>query len=369
MRPLFFILIMILICSCSQSESSANQKLQSEANFNKDISKSIPVEAYIVKRGKIQEKLPFTAIIKPSRSVDIICESTGKIIKINKELGSKVNKSQNLAVIDDIVAKSNFEQAKAQVLTAQNNLKIAELNLASDKQLFENGDISKLQYDNSELAVKSAEANHLAALANQKFAQKQFEDTRIISPINGMIARKYIELGSMVNPSMPVYRVVDLNELKLEVGIPQSHISHVEVGNEAEVIITGMKNQIFKGFVKHISPQADENTGSFTAEIFLKNTNDLSIKAGMTAKVNLLLKTKEQQLNLPNHAIVTKNDNHYVYKINNNVAKIIPVSIGEDYVSKYVIEEGIEEGDTIVVVGMKNLGVETKVSIETLHNQ
>lgn len=373
MKILFSILVLILIYSCSQNESdtetSLTQEMQTENTVNNKKSKAVPVEAYKVKIGKIEEKLPFTAILKPSHSVDIISESTGKIIKINKDLGSKVGRNEILAEVDGIIAKSNFEQAKAQVLTAENNLKIAELNLTSDKQLFENGDISKLEYDNSELAVKSAEANHLAALANQKFMQKQYQDTRIISPINGVVARKYVELGSMVNPSMPVYRVVDLSELKLEIGVPQSFISNIEVGDEAEVIISAIQNNSVSGIVKFISPQADENTGAFLTEVHVKNSSDQSIRAGMTAKVNLILKTKQKQLILPNYAIITKNDEHNVYKIEKDMAKLVPVSTGELYGSKYTIEDGIQDGDTVVVVGMKNLGLETKVIIETLHNQ
>jgi RND family efflux transporter MFP subunit len=362
----------MLIYSCSQNESQTDID-SSRNNIVENIENDkgtnvIPVEAYVIKKGRIEEKLPFTAVLKPSHSVDIVSEATGKVIKIFKELGSSINKNETLAIIDDVVARSNFEQAKAQVLTSKNNLKIAELNLKSDKQLFENGDISQLEYDNSELAVKTAEASHLGSLANQSLMEKQFLDTRIVSPIQGVVARKFVELGSMVNPSMAVYRVVDLNFLKLEIGIPQSFISNVEIGDEAEVIITALKNKTISGTVKYISPQADESTGAFITEIHVKNTPPQMIKAGMTAKVNLILKTKEQQLIIPNHALITKNGNYNVYKIENNKAILIPVSTAESYGSQIIIEEGLSESDTIVVVGMKNLGVETKVMIETLHH-
>ena len=364
---------MLFFYSCMQDESQSempdSDKAVTGANVSIEESNKIPVEAYVVKKDKVEEKLPFSAVLKPLHSVDIVSEATGKVIKINKELGSFISKNEVLAIIDDVVAKSNFEQAKAQVLTTENNLKIAELNLKSDRQLFENGDISQLEYDNSELSVKTAEANHLASMANKKFMYKQFQDTRIESPINGVVARKYIELGAMVNPSTPVYRVVDLNVLKLEIGVPQSFISNIEVGDEAEVTVSALKNNMYIGFVKYISPQADETTGAFMTEIHVKNTADKKIKAGMSSKVNLVLKTKEKQLIIPNHALITKNGDKNVYKIEKDAAKLFPVSVGESYGSNVVVEGGLAEGDTIVVVGMKNLGMETKVWIETLNNQ
>jgi len=93
------------------------------------------------------------------------------------------------------------------------------------------------------------------------------------------------------------------------------------------------------------------------------------IKAGMSSKVNLVLKTRDEQVIVPNHALITKNGDKYIYKIENEIAKLKPVKTGNSYGSKTIIEEGITEGDTIVVVGMKNLGMETKVWVETLHNQ
>jgi len=373
MKILLSMIVIMHFISCTQNESQLDDATVKEATVETEkqdkMDNTIPVEAYVLKKEKVEEKLPFTAILKPSHAVDIISESSGKVIKINKELGSVVRKNDILAIVDDVVAKSNFEQAKAQLLTTENNLKIAQLNLESDKQLYKNGDISKLQHENSELAVKTAEANHLASKANKNFMEKQYQDTRIKSPINGFVSRKFIELGAMVNPSMPVYRVVNLNMLKLEIGVPQSFISNVGVGDEAEVIVTALSNNTYTGYVKYISPQADEVTGAFKTEIHVKNTPDKIIKAGMSSKVNLVLQTKDEQINVPNHALITKNGDKYVYQIENELAKLIPVKIIDTYGSKTVVEEGVIEGDTIVVVGMKNLGMETKVWIETLHHQ
>jgi len=381
MKILIWIIVILTFYSCMQNESQSEISVTDETLIEANISDEnqiaenlnkpnfIPVEAYIVKKELTEEKLPFTSILKPVHSVDIISEVSGNVIKIKKELGGAVNKNDVLAIIDDVVAKSNFDQAKAQLLSAENSLKIAKLNLKSDKQLYENGDISQLEYDNSQLAVKTAEANQLAALASKKLMEKQFQDTRIKSPIQGIVARKFIELGTMVNLSMPVYRVVDLNVLKLEIGVPQSFISNVSVGDEAEIAITALKDKLFSGYVKYISPQADESTGAFKTEIHVKNTSDKIIKAGLSSKVNLVLKTKEEQMIVPNYALITKNGDKYLYKIENEMAKLVSVGVGDSYGSKTVVEEGIAEGDTIVVVGMKNLGIETRVWIETLHNQ
>ena len=279
----------------------------------------------------------------------------------------KITTKNILAIIDDKIPYSNYEQAKAQVLSAENNLNIAKLNKKSDEELYKNGDISKLAYDQSVLTVKTADANHLSARANLSLMQKTYNDTRIKSPISGLVSRKHIELGTMINSNMLVYRVVDLSTLKIEVGLPQALISRVRLNNVAKIKVSALSSQIFEGYVEYISPQADENTGTFAVEIHVKNTKDLIIRAGMTAKIDLILTELDEQLVIPDYALVTKNGNNFIYKVESDTAKLKEIDIAETIGSSVVVANGLNDGDSIVVVGMKNLGTKTKIFIETVH--
>ena len=87
----------------------------------------------------------------------------------------------------------------------------------------------------------------------------------------------------------------------------------------------------------------------------------------MTAKIDLTVTDLGKQLAVPDYALVTKDGKDFVYKIENDLARLVEVSVAETFGSQAIIAGGIAEGDTIVVVGMKNLGVDTKVWIETIH--
>ncbi len=360
---LVIILLLTFLASCG-GENSDNQDGNIE-NLNNDI--VIPVEALVIKYREIEQSIPLSGVLKPIHSVEIVAELTGELTKINKKLGDAVKTSDTLAVIDDIIPFSQYRQAQAQVLSAENNLNIAQSNLQSDEELLKNGDISQLAYDNSVLAVKTAEANHLSALANLELMKKNYLNTRIMSPINGLISRKYIELGTMVTPNMPLYRVIDLTVLKIEVTIPQAMIQHVHTGSKVKITTSAFYNKSFEGYVRYISPQADEATGGFNIEIHINNTKDLLLRAGLTSKIELFLSSNNNKLIIPDHSLVTKNDSSYVYKISNGKAKLVELSIAETIGSQVLIDSGLAENDTIVVVGMKNLGIDTKVWIETLH--
>ncbi len=363
------ILVLLFNLNSCGNKPTEEKPVENTAEESKPIknNQTIPVEALIIKPKKLEQNIPLTGILKPIHEVDIVAEVSGKVQVINKKLGDAITTRDTLAVIDEKIPLSNYRQAKSQVLTADNNLKIAKLNLKSDEELFKNGDISELAFENSRLAVKSAEANRLSALANLSLLEKNYHDTRITSPIAGLISRKTIDIGTMVTPNVPVYRVVDLTTLKIQVGVPQSMINRVLVGSEAKVQISALNNQIFPGAVRYISPQADENTGAFTIEAHVQNTPGLKIRAGMTAKVDLLLTEKEEKLIIPDHALISKNGNNHLYKIEGGIARLTEITIGETIGSQVVVSQGLADGDTIVVVGMKNLGVDTKVFIEMIH--
>jgi RND family efflux transporter MFP subunit len=364
---LFSLILLFIACSGKSSEQGAAAEQVQTTGENGKSNRTIPVEALIVKEKTVNQKIPLTGILQPICEVDIIAEVTGKVEKVVKRLGEKVTTRDTLAFIDDKIPLIQYHQAEAQLLSAENDLQITQLNLKSDEELLTHGDISQLEYEQSLLRLKSAKANYLSAEAQLSLMEKGYEDTRIMSPINGDISRKHIDLGTMVTPGMTLYRVVDLSSLKIELGVAQDLINRIRIGNPAEVTVSSLNGQSFTGYVKYISPQADENTGTFTVEIQVKNTGDTKIYGGMAARVDLVLVTLDEQLVIPDYALVARNGSNHVYKIEKDIARLIDISINETIGSEVIVGKGLSPGDTIVVVGMKNLGKETKVYIENVH--
>lgn len=361
----FLVLLLLSIMACGGKSNT--DETTSNIESTSEETKVVPVEVMVVSKQYLEATIPFTGVLAPFRSVDIISEVSGKVKKINKNLGQRVSTKDVLAIIDDEVPFNQFQQAQAQKLSADNSLKIAQLNLESDHILFDNDDISKIAYENSILAVKNAEANQLSAIANLSLLEKNYNNTRIKSPISGIISRKQIELGTMASIGMPIYRVVDLSYLKIEIGISQDMVNYVQVGSQANVQISALNNKSFSGKVRFISPQAEEQTGTFKAEIHVPNTQKMEIRAGMTARVELVISNQGKQLSVPNYALVTKNGDQYVYKINGLIAELYKIETGQSLGSNTIVNSGLVDGDTVVVVGMKNLGEKTPIFIETVN--
>ena len=105
----------------------------------------------------------------------------------------------------------------------------------------------------------------------------------------------------------------------------------------------------------------------FLTEIHIKNRSDLMIRAGMTATIDLIFSDSGDRLAIPDYALISKDKDFYVYKVQNGIAEFKSVSLAGTFGSQVFIKDGLVEGDTIVVVGLKNLGVDTKIWIEELY--
>lgn len=359
-RILNFILILLpiaILLSCEKTDDPPKEEA---------VVHIVPVETQVLTLQNVSESITLSSVLEPIRKVEIISEASGKVTAIYAHPGDRVTPADTLARIDDQVALSNYRQARAQLLTAENNLAIAMLNLRSDEQLFKNGDISELAWRNSQLAVKSAEADKLAAQAALQLMEKTWHDTRIVSPVKGVIARKYTDLGAMVNPGTALYRVVDNSVLKAIVGVPQEMISMVRVGSDAR-IFTSANARPLSGKITYLAPQANEDNGAFDAEIHIKNAGPGRLPSGMTARIELQIASADKQLVIPNFALFEKNGQPSVYRVHGSVANLVAVEVGRQYGKHMVINSGLAAGDTIVVVGMKNLGENTRIRIEEVH--
>ena len=360
-----FVSGIFFMVSCSADQAKKKQTTESASEVKTD--QGIPVEVLVLHKQIIRQQVTLSGIIQPIHKIDIISEVSGKVTKIVKNLGENVNPTDTLAYIDDEIPLSNYNQARAQVLSAQNNLEIARLNLSSDKALFKTGDISSLTYQNSELAFKTAEAGLLSAKAALTKAKKAYKDTRIPPPFAGRISRVHLDLGMMVQPGMAAYQVVDLSTLKIELGVPQDIIRLIKTGSLVQLSVSALNNRMFKGKVKFISPAADEMSGTFNTEIHIPNTSHSGICAGMTAKATLFLSDPEPLLAVPDEALIRHNEEADIYRLQNGIARITRVEIGHQRGAQTIVRKGLAEGDTIVIVGQKSLGTNSKVWIEAVH--
>ncbi|MCX7797033.1 MAG: efflux RND transporter periplasmic adaptor subunit [Melioribacter sp.] len=277
--------------------------------------------------------------------VTVSSQIAGKIIKILKHEGERVSVGDTILVIDQESlllqlkqAKANKDIAKAQydlllkgarkedIKQAEESLKQAEANFIlakNDKDRMENlyqtNSINKRQYEEAltryEIAlaqlnsakeiynkiknytrpeeIAQAKANYEKAVAAVELIEKNIRDCFVVSPINGFIVKKFVEVGETVTIMSSLFKVSDLSEVKLSIYISEKDLGKVKLGQKAEIKVDSFKDKVFSGTVIFISPEAEftpkniqtiEERTKLVFEVKIKIPNpNMELKAGMPA--------------------------------------------------------------------------------------
>jgi membrane fusion protein, multidrug efflux system len=191
----------------------------------------------------------------------------------------------------------------------------------------------------------------------------KFEKAPVESPLTGYVGRMYVDLGSSVNLQTAVASVVNLDQVKISVAIPEKYLPNISLGQEARIIVDAYPDNDFTGQVTMISPVLDSATRAAPVEITVANPGH-ELKSGMFARVNLIIQESEGVPAVLKEAVIGKTPNTYVFVIENNKAQLRQVTLGIYARGFYEIKEGINPGEQVVILGQQRLSDGGKVMVE-----
>ncbi|MFQ5822558.1 MAG: efflux RND transporter periplasmic adaptor subunit [bacterium] len=356
---IYFILTLTLFqIACGDGEQSKGGNNGTEV----DSVQAVPVETYAIQTGKVADKVRATGTIVPLHDVLVSSETAGTITQVYVEVGEQVKKGTPLVQIDQELKQLSLEQAEARLIEAKAAYKKAKRDFERNQKLYETRDISEYVFENARLQKESAEAAYLTAQANVKMAKRQLKDTRIVSPVNGFVAARIVELGTTVAPGTPIAKVVDISQIKVKFGVAEKDIVKIRKGQTATITVDSFPNEIFEGTVSAVGPQADLSSRAFPVEILVKNP-DYRLKAGMVAKVEVTTQILQNVPLLPKSALLERSGQTIIFVIKNGKAQKRIPKLGLESSNKIVLLDGAEAGDDVVILGQENLtdGVEVTV--------
>lgn len=302
---------------------------------------SVSVEQVTVR--EVPQNATYTSTVQAYVKNNIAPQMTGRITKINVEIGDFVTKGQVLAEID-----------KAQLLQAQLQLQNQEVELARLKSLYEAGGLSKSDLDAIELQynVTKTQVDNL------------LENTVLRSPVNGVVTARNYDQGDMYSMSAPIYTVEQIVPVKLLVGISESDYSKVKKGDSVEITADAIPDKTFYGKVEKIYPTIDPATRTFTVEVVVSN-NYKTLRPGMFARVTVNFGANNSVV-IPDVAVVKQQGSgeRFVYILNDdNTVTYQKVVLGRRMGAEYEVLEGVEDGAKVVTGGQIRLKDGIKVTV------
>lgn len=295
---------------------------------------------------------PFTAsgYVVAQRQAFVASKGTGRLEHLSIAVGSRVKAGDVIARIEqtDMLAlqrqaRARLEMAKATLENAQAELQDARLAYERAKTLLSDQFISQSEFDaaanrlrKAEASVRSASAAIAAAEADVLTADVLVENTNIRAPFDGIVLKKFAEVGEIVAPMAgstntrgAVALIGDMKTLAVEVDISESAITKVAPGHQAEITLDALPGARYRGIVEQIVPMADRSKGTVSAKIRFLDLDE-RVLPEMSAKVSLLPSAKldatpPQEFLVPTTSLVKRGDRTVLYVLDHNIVREILV--------------------------------------------
>ena len=251
--------------------------------------------------------------------------------------------------INDILAQMD----KTNLLQSQTQLENIQLEYDRAFELYKVGGASKQSLDAQKTQLDVAKT----AYENLK------ENTRLVSPINGIVTARNYDSGDMIGGE-PVVTIEQMSPVKLLVNVSESFYTRVRKGMDVNVKVEVYGDEIFHGKVSLIYPTVDPQTRTFPVEIKLPN-KDLKVRPGMFARVTMNFGTQNHVV-APDLSIIKQagSGDRYIYVYKDGKVSYNKVLLGRRMDDKYEIISGVSDGDQVVVAGQSRLTNGAEVSVE-----
>lgn len=251
-----------------------------------------------------------------------------------------------------------------------NGLDIAEASLARAKDAYTRYEPLYREGAFTEKNLIELKTGLAQAVAGRNIARKALANTRLYTPIPGIIGTKGIELGQMVSPQVLAFTIVKTDVIFARVSVPETEIGLVSMGQSAEVSIPALSDQRFKGRVSMIGAEADERTRTYAVKIELANPHGV-LRPGMIATADIFTGKGVNVLTIPGHAIVRDADNlTYVFVADavKGLAQRRRVVPGAAFRNEIEIKSGLTSEDAVIVSGQHKLSDGTPITLSKTDN-
>lgn len=299
---------------------------------------------------------PFITVsgkIEASKSANISTRMMGFITKIKAKVGSKVRKGQLLVSINNTDLQAKLAQVNANITKAQVGVTNAEKDYNRFKALFVDQSASQKEVDDMTAHYEMAKAGLEAAKQMKNEVNAQFSYANLRAPFSGIITNKFVEVGDMANPGMPLLAIESPNNFDVTAMVPENEISKIKYDTKVTVFVKSM-NETITGKVSEISTSALNTGGQYIVKISLEKTK-IKILSGMFATVQFPVEksatpTKSEKLMLPLSALVKKGSLKGIYTISEqNTAILRWLRLGKTYGDKIEVLSGLTTEEKYIV--------------------
>ena len=276
--------------------------------------RTVTVEAAVVGKRDISPAFSFSANLEAVWATDVSPKADGRIDKLFVEEGDAVTAGMLLAQLDVNELAAQVMQAEGQLLQAKATLELSMLNFQRMDALYQKNAVSAHTLDSARTQRDLAQGSVNAAQGNLLLLKTRLDNARIISPLTGVVIKRYVQAGTFSKAGSPIFAVADTTTLLAKAMVGEAQIAELSVGTPVKISLNAYPGQEFKGVLTRLSPSASVPTRTFTAEVSIPNP-DNRLKVGMYANAYIGGQVRKNVLAVPEGALVLREDQKTVFVV------------------------------------------------------
>lgn len=316
------------------------EKLEKEIKSLKSDDKKDPigVNTYVLEPEEFKRYQEVQASVQADDMVNVSSDIGGRLIRVYVDEGDYVKRGQLIAVTDMQTLEKQLEEIKT-------SLELANIVYERQKRLWDQNIGSEIQFleakNNKERLERSLET-----------LQSQVDKKNIYSPISGIVDMEFLDSGEIASPGMPIVRILNPNKVKIVADLQESLLGKVKKGDEVEIYFPSLDKSMKKK-ITMIGRTIDESNRTFKIEIATDSQNGM-LKPNLLGKVIINDYSKQDALVIPLQALREGVDSRkYVFTVetenDSKVASKSYITLGESSDGYAVVEEGVENGDSVII--------------------
>jgi RND family efflux transporter MFP subunit len=316
-------------------------------------------------------------IVTRHKYITIGTKILGQIVEEPIEEGQHIKAGDVLARIDDRDYQAQLRQAIAMRDVAKANLHLLQDKANRARHLM-TGAISTDDFETAITAAEVEQAELERDEAAVDYAKFNVNQCVITSPINGIVLKKYRELGDTINfggqiqaggGATDIAQLADTDDMRAEVDINEADIAKVGIGSPVVVVLDSYPDKRFDAALVKVYPAADRQKGTVKIEVQIARPDLQIIKPEMSAKVSFLeiqpAATQQPRITVPKGAVRIEEGKTYAWTVRKGIVQRVGIVRGQETESGIEIKQGLNDGDVVVVSPQANLANGRKVSVGT----
>lgn len=293
----------------------------------------------------------YIATIEESVSIPLSFLAAGTVEQVLVSEGQSIHKGQLLAELNS----ENYKNAYQIALSKENQARDAFNRL---EPVYKNGSLPEIKFIEVQTGVEMAKSAVL-------ISKKNFDDCKLYAPTSGIIGRRFLEPGMSILPGTPVFQLVKIEKVNVNVPIPENEIATIKKGQKAQVIVTALGGQQFGGEVTEVGILSNPLSHTYMVKIGINNL-DKNLRPGMVCQVLINNFKKDNQIIIPPAAIQTDGFGaKYVFTANPSTLKAIKkaITVGAINQNGITISSGLMFNDLLIIEGFQKISENSTIQI------